>query len=133
MLFNCKSNSASHHWVMQRTSVKVFICVLLFTLLLSFCYKDVAIHAIQILTGMKTIFNNPSLTLSFISLFLIMLFCILYHGKIGMEIIIGDYVPDLKLQNCLIKLSNIITNISLLFITVTLLIVVIQLILHLAN
>jgi succinate dehydrogenase / fumarate reductase membrane anchor subunit len=82
------AKSGTHHWLMQRISA--LLLVLLFVWFLQFCYSISSKNIYQILASIKTPYNSCALALFVLSS--------LYHGMLGMQVIIEDYVRSIAVR-----------------------------------
>jgi len=91
--------SAKYKWLAQRISATILI-----PLTIWFVYQVVKISASDYY---QVIFFFQSITNCF--LFLIMMITMIYHSRLGIEIIVEDYIDDKNFRKKLIKLINFLS------------------------
>jgi succinate dehydrogenase / fumarate reductase membrane anchor subunit len=97
------SKTGMHHWLMQRVTA---IILTLSGIWLLFFGKALADHSME---EIVTILQRPENILPLI-IFSIIGF---YHGALGMQVVIEDYVPNLCTRYALILLTKIFTFITI--------------------
>jgi succinate dehydrogenase / fumarate reductase membrane anchor subunit len=90
------------HWLMQRVSA--LILLLTFAWFLQFCYNLSSKNIYQVFVSIKTPYNSCGLVLFVLAA--------LYHGMLGMQIIIEDYISNIAIRHFMIILLKIFVTIT---------------------
>ena len=106
-------NSGKLHWLLQRISA-----IILIPLTLWFILKFITISSYNY-NEVLSFFSLPYNSL----LFLIMIIVIIYHGKLGMQTIVEDYVNSLKNRSIIIFFISFLSYILMLATLVSILII----------
>lgn len=99
------SKSGYHHWLMQRMTAVILVIVAFW--LIYFLAGISQKSAIEVLSELKKPYN-----LTFFSIFIL---TSIYHGNLGLQVVIEDYVHNLCIRNTLlimVKLFSLITAFS---------------------
>jgi succinate dehydrogenase / fumarate reductase membrane anchor subunit len=96
------AKSGTHHWLMQRLSA--LLLVVMFAWFLQFCYSISTKNIHQVFTSIKTPYNSCGLALFVLAS--------LYHGMLGMQIIIEDYIHSIAVRYLMIILLKIFVVIT---------------------
>jgi len=96
--------SGKTHWLMQRLSA-----IILIPLTLWFVYKFIKLTSYEY-SEILNFFNSK--TNSF--LFCIMMLVMIYHGRLGMQTIIEDYISTINIRNKIIFIIKIFSYIIML-------------------